>query len=61
MAQNKQYGSNIKYVFDLNTGNECHIKNATSTIFQLQCTSWWGKNNFHWDDDEVHVVLDQHA
>jgi hypothetical protein len=26
MAQNKQYGSNIKYVFDLNTGNECHIK-----------------------------------
>jgi hypothetical protein len=26
MAQHKQYGSNIKYVFDLNTGNECHIK-----------------------------------
>ena len=26
MAQNKQYGSNVKYIFDLNTGNECHIK-----------------------------------
>ena len=26
MTQNKQCGSNIKYVFDLNTGNECHIK-----------------------------------
>ena len=26
MAQHTQYGYNIKYVFDLNTGNECHIK-----------------------------------
>ena len=33
MAQNKQYGSNIKCVFDLNTGNECHIKKYRKLYF----------------------------
>ena len=38
MAQHKQYGSNIKYVFDLNTGNECHIK---STLYMEENYIFW--------------------
>jgi hypothetical protein len=32
--------------------------NGNSAIFSM---SWWKQVNFQWDDDEVRLVLDQHA
>ena len=41
MAQKKQCGSNIKHVFDLNTGNECHIKSTLYIERKLYFYGYW--------------------
>jgi hypothetical protein len=45
------------YMFILK--NEWLLFNTNSAIFSA---IWWREQgNFQWDDDEVHLVLDQHA